>query len=112
LIDRFPTLGDSRLSRTTKEGVSTSSSEGGQVTGTQDKDYNFIWFTEQCLSNARRLQTYIQEAERAGDNELGFFAERRARAARAVSRASSCWVSAASSLAIPPDAARRRSRFD
>ena len=73
MIDRFPTPGDSRLSRTTKEGVSTSSSEGGQVTGTQDKDYNFIWFTEQCLSNARRLQTYIQEAERAGDNELGFF---------------------------------------
>ena len=34
-----------------------SSSEGGQVTGTQDKDYNLIWFTEQCLSNALRLET-------------------------------------------------------
>jgi hypothetical protein len=48
----------------------TSGSESGDVTGTQDKDYNLIWFTEACLSNALRLQTYIQDAERAGDNEL------------------------------------------
>jgi hypothetical protein len=27
----------------------TSSSETGQVTGTKDKDYNIIWFTEACL---------------------------------------------------------------
>jgi hypothetical protein len=47
-----------------------SSSEGGQVTGTQDKDYNLIWFTEQCLSNALRLETYRQDAERAEDAEL------------------------------------------
>ena len=44
--------------------------ESGNVTGTQDKDYNLVWFTEQCLSNALRLQTYIQDAERAGDNEV------------------------------------------
>jgi hypothetical protein len=36
----------------------TSSSETGQVTGTKDKDYNIIWFTEACLSNALRLETY------------------------------------------------------
>jgi len=48
----------------------TSSNETGDVTGTQDKDYNLIWFTEACLSNALRLETYIQDAERAGDNEL------------------------------------------
>ena len=48
----------------------TSTSEGGQVTGTKDKDYNVIWFVEQCLSNALRLETYIQDAEREGDNEL------------------------------------------
>ncbi len=48
----------------------TSSSETGQVTGTKDKDYNLLWFTEQCLSNALRLETYIQDAERDGDNEL------------------------------------------
>ena len=49
------------------------SDEGGQVTGTKDKDYNIIWFTEQCLSNALRLETYIQDAERAGDTELAEF---------------------------------------
>jgi hypothetical protein len=35
-----------------------------------DKDYNLIWFTEACLSNALRLETYIQDAERDGDAEL------------------------------------------
>ena len=44
--------------------------EAGQVTGTQDKDYNLIWFTEQCLSNALRLETYVQDADRDGDSEL------------------------------------------
>jgi hypothetical protein len=44
--------------------------ETGQITGTQDKDYNLIWFTEQCLSNALRLEQYRQDAERAGDQEL------------------------------------------
>ena len=47
-----------------------SSTETGQVTGTKDKDYNLIWFTEACLSNALRLETYIQDAEREGDSEL------------------------------------------
>ena len=51
----------------------TSSSETGQVTGTKDKDYNIIWFTEACLSNALRLETYIQDAERDGDTELAGF---------------------------------------
>ncbi|TFV59566.1 hypothetical protein E4P41_11665 [Geodermatophilus sp. DF01-2] len=48
----------------------TSGSETGDVTGTKDKDYNLIWFTEACLSNALRLETYVQDAERDGDNEL------------------------------------------
>jgi hypothetical protein len=48
-------------------------SETGQVTGTKDKDYNTIWFTEACLSNALRLETYIQDAEREGDTELATF---------------------------------------
>ncbi len=47
-----------------------SSIETGQVTGTKDKDYNLIWFTEACLSNALRLEAYIQDAEREGDSEL------------------------------------------
>ena len=48
-------------------------SETGGITGTADKDYNIIWFTEQCLSNALRLEIYIKDAERAGDNELAEF---------------------------------------
>ena len=44
--------------------------EPGQYTGTADKNYNLIWFTEQSLSNALRLQTYIADAERDGDSEL------------------------------------------
>ncbi len=51
----------------------SSTSETGQVTGTKDKDYNLIWFTEQCLSNALRLESYIQDAERDGDSELADF---------------------------------------
>jgi hypothetical protein len=48
----------------------TSAQETGQITGTKDKDYNLIWFTEQSLSNALRLEDYIQDAERDGDQEL------------------------------------------
>ena len=44
--------------------------ETGHVTGTKDKDYNLVWFTEACLSNALRLETYIQDAERERDAEL------------------------------------------
>jgi hypothetical protein len=54
----------------------SSTSETGQVTGTKDKDYNLIWFTEQCLSNALRLESYIQDAEREGDSELADFFRR------------------------------------
>jgi hypothetical protein len=51
----------------------TSTQETGQVTGTKDKDYNVIWFTEQCLSNALRLEGYIQDAERDSDSDLADF---------------------------------------
>ncbi|MGY1712344.1 hypothetical protein ACI8AC_22820 [Geodermatophilus sp. SYSU D00758] len=50
-----------------------SSTETGDVTGTKDKHYDLIWFTEQSLSNALRLETYIQDAERDGDSELADF---------------------------------------
>jgi hypothetical protein len=50
--------------------MTTTSSETGNVTGTKDKDYNLLWFTETCLNNALRLETYIQDAERDGDSEL------------------------------------------
>jgi hypothetical protein len=47
--------------------------ETGQVTGTKDKLYNIIWFTEASLSNALRLETYVADAERDGDQELAEF---------------------------------------
>jgi hypothetical protein len=50
--------------------------ETGQITGTKDKDYNIIWFTEQCLSNVLRLETYIEDADRDGDSELAEFFRR------------------------------------
>ncbi|MDP9407751.1 MAG: hypothetical protein M3P95_07780 [Actinomycetota bacterium] len=54
----------------------SSSSETGQVTGTQDKDYNVIWFTETCLSNVLRLEQYVADAQRDGDTELAEFFQR------------------------------------
>ncbi|MHA6794413.1 hypothetical protein ACVGVM_13030 [Pseudonocardia bannensis] len=53
--------------------TATTDTETGQVTGTADKDYNLIWFTEACLSNTLRLEIYIKDAERVGDNELAEF---------------------------------------
>jgi hypothetical protein len=50
-----------------------ANTETGGITGTEDKDYNIIWFTEKCLKNALRLETYIRDAERAGDDELAEF---------------------------------------
>ena len=55
---------------------SKSHNDGGQVTGTADKDYNIIWFTEQSLSNALRLETYIADAEQGGDRDLAEFFRR------------------------------------
>jgi hypothetical protein len=50
--------------------------ETGDITGTKDKDYNIIWFTEVCLSNVLRLETYIKDAERERDDELAEFFRR------------------------------------
>ena len=47
--------------------------ESGNITGTKDKDYNIIWFTEVCLSNVLRLEQYIKDAEREKDQELADF---------------------------------------
>jgi hypothetical protein len=62
--------------------MEASQQETGQVTGTKDKDYNLIWFTEQSLSNALRLESYIQDAERDGDSELAEFFRRAQGASR------------------------------
>ena len=50
--------------------------ETGDITGTKDKDYNLIWFTEASLSNVLRLETYIEDAEREGDSDLAEFFRR------------------------------------
>jgi hypothetical protein len=47
--------------------------ETGNITGTKDKDYNIIWFTEVCLNNVLRLETYIKDAERENDKDLAEF---------------------------------------
>jgi hypothetical protein len=53
--------------------------EFGTTTGTKDKDYDIIWFTQACLDNVLRLETYIKDAENAGDSELAeFFSRARA----------------------------------
>ena len=46
------------------------SSKSEEATGTRDADYNVIWFTEACLSNAERLGAYIADAQKAGNQEL------------------------------------------
>ncbi|MGV0745375.1 hypothetical protein [Mycolicibacterium sp. XJ870] len=48
----------------------STTTESGHVTGTKDKNYNLIWYTEQCLENALRMETYIADAERDGDTEV------------------------------------------
>lgn len=50
-----------------------STQEASTITGTGDKDYDLIWFVEASLSNALRMETYIQDAERGGDEELAAF---------------------------------------
>jgi hypothetical protein len=50
--------------------------ETGSITGTADADYDLIWFTENCMSNALRLEIYTRDAERAGDGELAEFFQR------------------------------------
>jgi hypothetical protein len=50
--------------------------ETGEVTGTKDKDYNLIWFTEACLSNVLRLEQYIKDAQDADDSDLADFFKR------------------------------------
>ena len=60
----------------------SSTEETGSVTGTKDKNYNIIWFVEQCLSNQLRLETYVQDAERDGDNDLAEFFRRAQGASR------------------------------
>lgn len=47
--------------------------ETGASTGTRDMTYDLIWFTEACLKNALRLENFIADAEREGDQETAEF---------------------------------------
>jgi len=57
-------------------------SDGGLLTGTPDKDYNILWFTEACLSNVLRMDQYIADAVDAEDQELAEFFRRAQRDSR------------------------------
>jgi hypothetical protein len=65
-----------RATNSKEESMTVTSPETGNITGTKDKDYNILWFTEQCLSNVLRLEIYMQDADRAGDSELAEFFKR------------------------------------
>jgi rubrerythrin len=43
------------------------------MTGTKDKNYNLIWYVEQCLNNVLKMEEYAGDAERDGDDELSEF---------------------------------------
>ena len=94
------------------------STETGQVTGTKDKTYNLLWFTEQCLENALRLETYVQDAEREATTSSPTYSARlKQTARRAPKKASVYWRSGLSSGRSlgrrpdppPPASTRRRS---
>jgi hypothetical protein len=50
--------------------------ETGHITGTKDKDYDIIWFVEQCLDNVLKMETFAEDADRDGDSELAEFFRR------------------------------------
>lgn len=50
--------------------MSIGTHETGHITGTPDKDYNLIAFVDGCLQNALRMDSYIADAERQGDEEV------------------------------------------
>lgn len=49
--------------------MTNPNAETGQFTGTRDMTYDLIWYTEACLKNALRLENFIADAEREGDQE-------------------------------------------
>lgn len=50
--------------------TSTVNPETGEVTGTKDRTYNLVWYLQQCLENALRLEQYQSDAEADNDKEL------------------------------------------
>ena len=104
-----PAKGGVRLLESQSQGGSamTSSSETGQVTGTKDKDYNLIWFTEACLSNALRSRnTSRMPSTRATTTLPNSSARPRPIAAKVGSRARICCAPGSRASGVPdPDSA-------
>lgn len=50
-------------------GPPNTNTDSVSSTGTKDKTYNLMWYVEQCLANALRMDTYIADAERDGDDQ-------------------------------------------
>jgi hypothetical protein len=48
------------------------------------RDFNMIWFAEECLNNGVRLERHLHAAERAGDRQLADFFRRALAEARHV----------------------------
>ena len=44
--------------------------------GHAETNPGLIWFTEECMNNGARLESYIEHAERIGDQELATFFRR------------------------------------
>ncbi|QBI56665.1 hypothetical protein [Streptomonospora litoralis] len=42
----------------------------------KDKNYNLVWAVQQSLENVYRLQTFIEDAEREGDQEVATWLRR------------------------------------
>jgi hypothetical protein len=42
----------------------------------EETNPGLIWFTEECMSNGVRLESYVEHAERLGDQELATFFRR------------------------------------
>ena len=73
----------------------TRNPEFGNVTGTKDKDYDIIWFTEVCLSNVLRWRP-TSRTPRLPEmtNSPISFAGHSTRAAKVLRRGRSYWPSA------------------
>ncbi len=46
------------------------------VDGREETNPGLIWFTEECMNNGVRLESYVEHAERLGDHELATFFRR------------------------------------
>jgi len=42
----------------------------------QETNPGLVWFTEECMNNGAPLESYIEHAERIGDQELATFFRR------------------------------------